>query len=204
MADFSINLFTQQPIGNPPRPAIDDNLGDVNLADDSCESIRARFRDVFVELKMTVERNLETMPESWGQASVTFKKFLIREVYERFPHMRWCDNDWKVHFLATRVYSNWLKAHRAKEARSKIKVEKEDGFDLEYASVADLTRDSTPPELMKVTSAVSSVSKRKASPALDADTIAPTQGSSKRTRVEASPTYVWPRVSSWHLIALYC
>jgi len=154
----------------------------------TAESIRTQFRDVFVELKMNVERNQETMLGSWGQASVTFKKFLIREVYERFPYMRWCDNDWKVHFLATRVYSYWLKAQRAKEARSKIKVEKEDDFDLEEASVVDLTRDSTPPELMKVTSAVSSVSKRKASPALDADTVAPAQGSSKRTRVEASPT----------------
>ena len=59
---------------------------------------------------MMVERMQEKMPESWGQALVTFKKFLIREVYEQFPYMRWCDNDWKVHYLATRVYSNWIKA----------------------------------------------------------------------------------------------
>jgi hypothetical protein len=154
----------------------------------TAESIRARFRDVFMELKMTVERNQETMPGSWGQASVTFKKFLIKEVYERFPYMRWCDNDWKVHFLATRVYSNWLKAQRAKEARSKIKVEKEDDFNLDEASIVDLTRDSTPPEVMKVAPAVSSISKRKASSALDADTVTSAQGSSKRLRVEASAT----------------
>lgn len=148
------------------------------------ESIRARFRDVFAEQKTTVERMQETMPESWGQASVTFKKFLIREVYEQFPYMRWCDNDWKVHYLATRVYSNWIKAQPAKEARTKVKIEKRDDSG---ASVVDLTRDSTPPEQLKVASAVSPISKRKASPALDADTVASAQGSSKRTRVEPSP-----------------
>lgn len=125
------------------------------------------------------------MPESWGQASVTFKKFLVREVYEQFPYMRWCDNDWKVHFLATRVYLNWLKAQKVKEARTKAKVEKKDNFG---AGVVDLTRDSTPPEQLKVTSAVSPISKHKASPALDADTVASAQRSSKRTRVEPSPT----------------
>jgi hypothetical protein len=149
----------------------------------TAESIRAHFRDVFAEQKTTVERMQETMPESWGQASVTFKRFLIREVYEQFPYMRWCDNDWKVHFLATRVYSNWLKAQRKKEARTKVKIEMQDDSG---ASVVNLTRDSTPPEQLKVTAAVSPISKRKASPALDADTVASAQGSSKRARVEPS------------------
>ncbi|KIK04753.1 hypothetical protein K443DRAFT_120775 [Laccaria amethystina LaAM-08-1] len=126
------------------------------------------------ENKTTIKRMQETMPESWGQASVTFKRFLIREVYKQFPCMRWCDNDWKVHFLATRVYSNWLKAQQKKEARTKVKIEK---WDDSGASMVNLTRDSTPPEQLKVTTAVSPISKRKASPALDADTVASAQGS---------------------------
>jgi hypothetical protein len=64
------------------------------------ENIRAQFWDVFAEQKKTFE-HIHNMPQSWGQASTTFKKFLIREVYEQFPYMCWCNNDWKVHFLAT-------------------------------------------------------------------------------------------------------
>lgn len=139
----------------------------------TAESIRAHFRDVFAEQKATVERIQEAMPESWGQASVTFKKFLIKEVYEQFPYMRWCDNDWKVHFLATRVYSNWLKAQRLKEARVKVKVEKkEDPQTMEPTT--NLT--SVPANLMNIDSAPSSTSKRKAS--LDASVQSP----SKRAR----------------------
>jgi hypothetical protein len=139
----------------------------------TAESIRARFRDVFAEQKGAVERIQETMPESWGQASLTFKKFLIKEVYEQFPYMRWCDNDWKVHFLATRVYSNWLKAQRLKEARVKVKVEKK-----EDPQTAELTTNltSTPSNLMNIDSAPSSASKRQAS--LDASVQSP----SKRAR----------------------
>jgi hypothetical protein len=103
----------------------------------------------------------------------TFKKFLIKEVYEQFPYMRWCDNDWKVHFLATRVYSNWLKAQRLKEARVKVKVEKkEDPQTMEPTT--NLT--SAPANLMNIDSAPSSTSKRKAS--LDASVQSP----SKRAR----------------------
>jgi hypothetical protein len=47
----------------------------------TAENIRARFQDVFAEQKKSFER-IHNMPQSWGQASITFKKFLIREVYE--------------------------------------------------------------------------------------------------------------------------
>ena len=35
-----------------------------------------------------------------------------------------CDNDWKVHYLTARVYSNWLKTQRKKEQQMEIKAEK--------------------------------------------------------------------------------
>ena len=50
----------------------------------TAESIRTHFHDVFAEQKAMVECIQEAMPESWGQASVTFKKFLVKEVYEQF------------------------------------------------------------------------------------------------------------------------
>jgi len=162
----------------------------------TAESIRARFRDVFAEQKATVERIQEAMPESWGQASVTFKKFLIKEVYEQFPYMRWCDNDWKVHFLATRVYSNWLKAQRVKEARVKVKVEKkEDARTVE--PTADPT--STPANGMVIDLAPSPVSKRKAS----LDGTASVQSPSKRARIEATPATAPRRVLTL-FISIWC
>jgi hypothetical protein len=148
----------------------------------TAENIRARFRDIFAEQKKTVERMQETMPESWGQASVTFKKFLIKEVYEQFPYMRWCDNDWKVHFLATRVYSNWLKAQRLKETRMRIKVEKKEDILVDV----DPRPATTPAMSVEVATVVLSVSKCKASPALDIDDIASSQGLLKKPRVTAS------------------
>jgi hypothetical protein len=69
----------------------------------TAEHIRARLRDTFAEQKISAMRMQETVPKTWGEASAGFKKFLIKEVYDHFPYMRLCDNNWKVHYLAARV-----------------------------------------------------------------------------------------------------
>lgn len=151
----------------------------------TAEHIRARFRDTFAEQKISATRMQETVPKTWGEASAGFKKFLIKEVYDHFPYMRLCDNDWKVHYLAARVYPNWLKTQRKKEQRMEIKVEKtENSQAIGFGTSADSEsmRSSRDSELimMDVTQG-SSVPKRKA------DEIASPPRVSKRVREEAHP-----------------
>jgi hypothetical protein len=157
-------------------------LEDGTVVDETtAKSICARFHDVFAKQKAMVEHIQEAMPESWGQASVTFKKFLIKEVYKQFPYMHWCDNDWKVHFLATRVYSNWLKAQQVKDARVKVKVEKKEDARTSVEPTTNPT--SAPANGMAIDLALSLVSKHKGS----LDQAAFVQSPSKRAHFEATP-----------------
>jgi hypothetical protein len=148
----------------------------------TAEHIRARFRDTFAEQKISATRMKETVPKTWGEASAGFKKFLIREVYDHFPYMRLCDNDWKVHYLAARVYPNWLKTQRKKEQRMEIKIEKTENSEaIGFGASTKLMRPSE--ELMDVAQG-SSFSKRKVSE-VASDEIASPQQASKRVRVES-------------------
>ena len=90
----------------------------------SVEHIRAWFCDTFAEQKISATHMQETVLKTWGEASAGFKRFLIKEIYDHFPYMCLCDNDWKVHYLAARVYPNWLKTQRKKEHWMEIKVKK--------------------------------------------------------------------------------
>jgi hypothetical protein len=148
----------------------------------TAENIRARFRDTFAEQKISATHMQETVPKTWGEASAGFKKFLIKEVYDHFPYMQLCDNDWKVHYLAARVYPNWLKTQRKKEQRIEVKVEKtENAKAIKYEASADTAESSKKP--MDVAQGPS-VPKRKAS---ETDEIASPQQVFKRMRVESHP-----------------
>ena len=146
----------------------------------TAEHIRARLRDTFAEQKISAMRMQESVPKTWGEASAGFKKFLIKEVYDHFPYMRLCDNDWKVHYLAARVYPNWLKTQKKKEQRMEIKVEKTENSEaIGFGASAKSMRSSE--ELMDVALGPS-VQKRKAS---EVDEISLPQQMSKRVHVDS-------------------
>ena len=148
----------------------------------TAEHIQARFCDTFTDQKISATHMQETVLKTWGKSSGGFKKFLIKQIYDHFPYMHLCDNDWKVHYLTARVYQNWLKTQRKTEQQMEIKAKKTENCEANVFGASTKSMRSSM-ELMDVTQGPS-VLKCKAS---EADETAFPQQVSKHMRVKSHP-----------------
>jgi hypothetical protein len=81
---------------------------------DTAGKIRAFARQIWVEL---YERG--NAPGTWGQASLAASNKYIREMENRWPVLRYCEDHWKVHALATLNYSQWYRWYDERRTREK-------------------------------------------------------------------------------------
>jgi hypothetical protein len=49
-------------------------------------------------------------PEKWGDASKDLRDEYCHEMESKFGVLRYCDNHWKAHTLATSIYSQWYRS----------------------------------------------------------------------------------------------
>ncbi|KAF8971771.1 hypothetical protein BDZ97DRAFT_1753026 [Flammula alnicola] len=90
-------------------------------------SIRLRLRNIFNE--MSKPQNSMALPNTWSDAGVTEREYLLRELYKDFPYIRLCDDDWKAILLAG---TNLTAYHNRKKRRDKaITVKQEAGVKTE-------------------------------------------------------------------------
>jgi hypothetical protein len=58
-------------------------------------------------------------PEKWGDASKEVRDEFCYEMESKFGVLRYCDNHWKVHTLATSIYSQWYRSFDKKRHAAK-------------------------------------------------------------------------------------
>jgi hypothetical protein len=69
--------------------------------------INATAREIWQELK---KRN--KAPKTWlTGTSTTIRNFYRVEMYRRHPELRFCENHWKVDFVASHSYPGWYRRH---------------------------------------------------------------------------------------------
>ncbi|KJA13778.1 hypothetical protein HYPSUDRAFT_209259 [Hypholoma sublateritium FD-334 SS-4] len=70
---------------------------------DTAKNIRDHARAVILEM----ENHSSGLPQNWGLASVNQRKFFIKEMYDKFPYLWLCCDDWKVLYLAGHTLSTY-------------------------------------------------------------------------------------------------
>ena len=84
------------------------------ICGETAGKMRLVSRQIWVEL---YERG--DAPETWGQVSLAASNKYIREMESRWPILRYCEDHWKVHALATQNYSQWYRWYDEKKTREK-------------------------------------------------------------------------------------
>ena len=46
-------------------------------------------------------------PSKWGNATNEVRDIFFREMEKKFPVLRYCEDNWKVNYIATTLYSTW-------------------------------------------------------------------------------------------------
>ncbi|KAJ7256397.1 hypothetical protein C8J57DRAFT_1473051 [Mycena rebaudengoi] len=62
--------------------------------------------------------NLKLAPPSWQKGSLDVHRHFSYELCDKFPEMALCNNDWKVRFMATHMYSSWHTSHFGKSVKT--------------------------------------------------------------------------------------
>jgi hypothetical protein len=67
------------------------------------------------------------LPEKWGGIDGTAFEWLKAQVYTLCPELRFCSNDWKLHFYCQRHYSSWRTQNISKRSHLEIDNDDENG-----------------------------------------------------------------------------
>ncbi|KAF8961790.1 hypothetical protein BDZ97DRAFT_1759633 [Flammula alnicola] len=102
-------------------------LEDGTIVDgDTAQSIRKLMRSIFIEMEKS---KTMALPDTWSEAGVTERSYVLQELYSEYPYIRYCDDNWKAIFLASHTLSEY-KAYKnrraANAAAAVIKAEQND------------------------------------------------------------------------------
>ncbi|KAJ7225015.1 hypothetical protein C8J57DRAFT_1731241 [Mycena rebaudengoi] len=75
--------------------------------------IRSLAHQIWVQIA-----NLKLAPPSWQKGSLDVRRHFSYELCDKFPEMALCNNDWKVQFMATHMYSSWHASHFGKSVKT--------------------------------------------------------------------------------------
>ncbi|KAJ7476448.1 hypothetical protein FB451DRAFT_1243251 [Mycena latifolia] len=81
-------------------------------------AIRARASQLFLQL---ADKNMA--PTTWMKGGIELHSSFSAEICDHFPEMGLCANDWKVRYMAKKMYPSWYKARYATQS---IKLEVDD------------------------------------------------------------------------------
>jgi len=98
---------------------IEDENG-VVVNGDTAKQIRGLARSILIEIDSVDSMKL---PPSWSSIGITERTYFVKQMYEHYPILGLCDNDWKVHYLASRALSTYHEHLKRKEKAAAIKSE---------------------------------------------------------------------------------
>ncbi|KAF8958602.1 hypothetical protein BDZ97DRAFT_1923497 [Flammula alnicola] len=160
-------------------------LEDGTIVDgDTAQSIRKLMRSIFIEMEKS---RTMALPDTWSEAGVTERSYVLQELYSEYPYIRYCDDNWKAIFLASHTLSEYkaYKKRRAMNAAAAVvKAEKNDvkhevapppqPFNPDDSTMADVN------DIAVTTPTTSIAAKRKAADKLS--------NTAKRVRTSETPT----------------
>ena len=82
------------------------------VSGDTAAQIRKFCSSVFKTIKNTPTM---TLPSNWSAIGITERQFVQANLYQQYPYLRLCEDNWKVTYLASRVLTSM---HAAEKKRS--------------------------------------------------------------------------------------
>lgn len=77
-------------------------------------------RSLVCRLLSQMERDGMVTPDSWGEASMVERGYMLQELYKEYPCVAWCHNHWKADVLVSRVLSGRKSNAKKREKTAKI------------------------------------------------------------------------------------
>jgi len=108
------------------------------------EAIRARARSIWNQLL-----RMGVAPVKWSDVGLDALDLYEHHMVTRFPELSYCDDNWKVHMIATDNYPSWWAAHGNGSSSMPIKIEDSESPPPPSTNTKRKARSTATPDITK-------------------------------------------------------